>query len=159
MANTGPTFTTAGTTLTLKTLAAANVALFNDATNNTMVVTSVEFSDVSNESIETTGLEDTGARTFIRTLIYNPGTLAIGVQIDLDKLVTAALANAAYIDGDNYNLTIQFPIEQGSGDSTGPSVAGDGHMSNFSFGGAVGEAIEGSFTWKWSGALTWTASS
>lgn len=159
MANTGSVFTSAGTILTLETLASANVALFNDGTNNTMRVLSIQFSDISSEVIEKTGIESTGAREFMRSLIYDPGMLQISARMDLDKLAVAAIANAMFIDGDNYNMAIQFPVEQGSGDSTGPSLAGDGFISNVSFGGELGGAIDIDFSWKWSGAFTIAPSS
>lgn len=109
---------------------------------------SVGLPGVTRQSIDTTHMGTTVARTFIPSDLIDWGELEIEFAFDPD--------NEPPMDGVAETITITFPIP--SGGIGGATIAGSGFFTNFSMTGPLEEKMTATATIKWSGDLTWTDS-
>ena len=109
---------------------------------------SVSAGGASRESYDTTHMGTTGSKTFAPTSLVDQGTLDIEFAFDPDEQPP--------ISGAIETVTITFPLPDGG--STAATLVGSGFVTDFSFSAEVEERMTGSATLKWSGGVTWTAS-
>jgi len=108
-------------------------------------ILSIDWSGLSRDSIETTHLGTTAAKTFIPEDLYDSGEVSLDFQFDVDDFPP--------IDQAAETITITAPLS--SSGSTAGKWAATGFMTDFSFNVTTGaELMSGSATVKFTGAIT-----
>lgn len=107
-------------------------------------IESISHDGLERESIPTTHLGTTTARTFIPGDLYDPGELTLDVQFNPDDWPP--------IDQAAETITVTFPL--GSGASTPATWAASGFATGFNYGIQVESLMTGQLTCKFSGAIT-----
>jgi len=112
-------------------------------------ITSIDWSGISRESIETSHLGTTTDKTYIAAALTDPGELSLTVNFDPDT--PPPYQSAAE------TVTLTFPVP--SGKSTGATYAATGFITSFSMGPIVNDGlVEANVTVKFSDAITQTDS-
>jgi len=104
-------------------------------------LTSITNSGVSRESIETTTLATTNAKTYIPGFLVDNGELSVEGYWDGTEPPSAAEATT---------VTVAVPIST----SATKSIAGNGFVTQWSWGSPLEELVAFSATIKWAGAVT-----
>ncbi len=104
-------------------------------------ITSISWSGISRESLETTHAGTATARTFFPHALFDPGELE--VEIQFDATTRPPIDNAAE------TWTVDF-----SGAGSGNTWAASGFMTGFSISGGIDDIYTASGTVKLSGDIT-----
>lgn len=114
-------------------------------TGATLEATSIQSAGITWASLETTHLGTTGAKTFIRGDIYDPGTVT--VQFNTTPSALDTLINSAASE----TITITYP------DTGAATEVASGFVTNIDPGTCEPDTIvSGSLTIKRTGAITFT---
>lgn len=108
-------------------------------------ITSMSWSGITREAIETSHLSTANAETFIPSDLHNPGALSLTVNYDpnVPPPYTGAVET----------WTLTFPIP--SGGSTGATFAASGFITSFDIGDIVNKSlISANIEIKFSGVIT-----
>lgn len=100
---------------------------------------SMNWTGITREAIETTNLATTAGKTFQPSRIYDPGELAVELQLDSD-LAPPITATAE-------SVTITFPDAE--------TRSASGFLTSFEMNVAGEEVMTASATIKFTGAITW----
>lgn len=102
------------------------------------------WSGLSRESVETTHLGTTTAKTFTPADLYDAGELQIDFQFDVDDFPP--------IDQVAETITVTYPLS--SGGSTAGTWVASGFMTNFDHSVETETLMSGSATVKFTGSIT-----
>ena len=105
---------------------------------------SISADDWSRESIDSTHLGTTTARTFLPSTLYDPGTLTVEMLMVPGTTPVTPMTAAAE------TVTVTFP------DSGAATYAASGFMTVFSYGIPLEDRITATATIKFTGAITVT---
>lgn len=108
---------------------------------------SVDWSGIERESVDTTHMGTTDARTFMGGSLYDPGEIEMEIAFDGDD--TPPIAGAAE------TITVEFG-KKSSGSTNGAKWAGTGFVSEFEVTSPLEDKMEATMTVKMSGAITFT---
>ena len=106
---------------------------------------SVGMSGISRESIETTHLGTSNARTFIPSDLYDPGSLEVSFHLDSTTPATTMAVETIMIDA---ALSWTLVMDEGG------DWAGNGFITDFSWDLPLEELATGTFTLKCTGGIT-----
>lgn len=125
----------------------ASLTLGSGTWHTSALITSLTFGDITREPLETTRLATSTAREFMPADLYDPGTLTV------EFLHHDAVAMPM---GGTTSITVTYPLQ--AGQTTAASVSGNGFCISYTPAAArVGELMRGTATFKYTGALTFTA--
>ena len=97
---------------------------------------------------ETTNMATTGDKTFAPMKLVEQGSLEMEWAFDPDSQPP--------ISGAVETITITFPLPDGG--LTSATLVGSGFVKSFTWGAALEEKMTASAEIRWSGGVTWTAS-
>lgn len=109
---------------------------------------SVNSSGMTREAFETSHMGTTSDMTFSPKNLVDNGTIDIEFAFDPDAQPPIA--------GAVETVTITFPLPDGG--ISAATLVGSGFITDFSFGAELEERMTATATLKWSGGVTWTAS-
>jgi hypothetical protein len=115
----------------------------------TSPILSIEVSDISRESVETSHLGTTTAKTFMPGDLYDPGSIELEILFDTDNVSSVGLPP---ISAAAETWTITFPIP--SGLATGATAAGSGFLTGWGWSIPLEDRVTGTVTLKMTG--TWS---
>ncbi len=116
-------------------------------------IMSINGGPVTRESIDTSHLGSTAARSFIPGDLHDPGEIELEFQFDTEDPNT----NPPPYDQAAETVTIKFPLA--TGDSVPAQVSFTAFVTAFSFANPLEALVTGTMTLKISGALTWANAS
>ena len=115
------------------------------------VITSITPDAITREALDTTHLGTTTAKTFIPTDLRDNGGFSVEFIADAANTVCPPMSTAE-------TVTITYPPPSGS--TNGATISGSAFCVEYTpQSAAPGELMKGSAKWKWTGNITFTASS
>lgn len=126
---------------------------FSSATESYDVL-SIDVSDVSRPSVDTSHLGTTTARTFIPGDLYDPGTMEIEYLLDPSTMST----NRPIIDNAAETITLQWAEVTSSTatNAAGGKFSASGFATSWSCSTPLEDRITATLGFKFSGAITFT---
>ena len=112
-------------------------------------ITNISLTGIRRESLETTNMATTGARTFRGEILENYGEMRVSLQFNA--------ATSIPIDSAAETITITWPIQDGG--TVAPTWALSGFMTGFEVTADMNSIMTATATIKFSGTITITAGS
>lgn len=133
----------------------ATLTLGTSTWDSTALIVSISPDSISRESLETTHLGTTNARTFIPSDLRDNGGFSIEF-LHIDSVSPPMIYDPA--NSQTETITITYPLQ--ASQTNAATVTGSGFCLEYTDGAAaVGEIRRGSAKFKWASTLTFTAAS
>lgn len=112
-------------------------------------ITAISHGDISRESIDTSHLGTTPARTFLEGDLHDPGTIEVEFQFDTRE----PLSNKLPIEGVQSALVLTFPLVVG--DTSAATMTCDAFMTAANYSLPLEDLVTGTATFKLSDEIAW----